>query len=362
MKKAIKFLLLLPLILLIQSCSQMVSAPKAPSRVDKPFDPNQRVRIAFIAPLSGNNASTGRALLHSAQLAMHDKRIADVNLIPIDSNSGTIAEKLLSENIDVVAGPLFSNNTSNVVAAASAAGIPVFSFSNDPGLRASGLYTIGITIEDQIKSVVKAAKKDGRDNFFMVTPESRYGDMVRSAVNHADVRLMKDYQYNPADRVLGFNHIVADMKPKLNEDEKYGVIFPEDGPKMLEFARALQMNFEDTDIVMLGSSKWDSPKVYGSHRDLLRDSYYPALNRARLNSYQREFTQSFGYNPPIIATLGYDVILIIEEMVSQLKARDANTLDYTIVEGQRFNNLITGPVIINADQSVSRFLNADQIR
>ena len=362
MKKAIKFLLLLPLILVIQSCSQMVTAPQAPSRVDKAFDPDQKVRVGFIAPLSGNNATTGRALLHSAQLAMHDKRIADINLVPIDSNSGMIAEKLLSENIDIVAGPLFSSATSAVVATASTVGIPVFSFSNDPGLRSSGLYALGITIEDQVKSVVKAAKQDGRDNFFMVTPESRYGDMVRSAANHADVRLIKDYQYNPADRVLGFNHIVADMKSGTDEDEKYGVIFPDDGPKMLEFARTLQLNFEGTDIVMLGSSKWDSPKVYASHRDLLRDSYYPALNRAKLNSYQREFTQSFGYNPPIIATLGYDAILIIEEMVSDLKAKNANILDYTIVEGKRFNNLITGPMIINSDRSISRFLNANQVR
>ena len=113
---------------------------------------------------------------------------------------------------------------------------------------------------------------------------------------------------------------------------------------------------------MLGSSQWDNPKVYAPNNELLRGSYYPALNRARLDRFERSFNQSFGYNPPIIATLGYDTLLIIEDMIGSLRSKRAQTINTAIMQGKKYDNLVTGPLVINSDRSVSRFLDATRIK
>ena len=145
MKKAIVILLFISSMFLLQSCGNrgplVGSAPSDAESTQNNIDGD--VRVAFVVPLSGKNASVGRSLLDSAQMALHDNKIQNITLFPIDSQSHRAVNSIRDKGVNVVVGPLFSDDTMSVYNMLRANNIPVFSFSNDSSFSGKeGLYLL----------------------------------------------------------------------------------------------------------------------------------------------------------------------------------------------------------------------------
>lgn len=371
MKKAIAILLFIFSTLLLQSCGNKGPLVRGitPEMQIVQSNIDDGVKVAFVVPLSGKNASVGRGLLDAAQMALHNNKIQGVTLYPIDSQSRSSVNSIKDKGINVVVGPLFSDDTMMVYNMLRSHNVPVFSFSNDSSFAGKeGLYLLGISIVDQINSVLSFAQSHGYNRVFSVTPQNRYGDMVKLAVrNYGNgMQLVSNYDYSERDNVVGFNSIVANIYSHKQKEaqQKYAVVFPAADSKLIEFAKALELSSEDareSTIALLGSIQWDEPRVYRNYSSLLSGSYFSAMGHGELIRFQEKFAKSFGYQPSPIAALGYDAMLMMQKIVSELHAQGKNYFDHSIVIDQTFPSTITGIQSVNTDGTVSRSLTVRRV-
>lgn len=369
MKRAIATLLLFSSLLLLQSCGNRISLKKGePSEqsMQRSID-SGNVKIAFVAPLSGKDAKVGRSLLDAAQMALHDNKIGGITLYPVDSQSRNSVNTIRDKDIHIVVGPLFADDTMMIYNMVSSSGVPVFSFSNDASLGGKdGLYLLGISVADQINSVVSFARSNGYRKIFTVTPQNRYGDMVKStAKNVGGVEVVEAYEYNERDNVVGFSSIATNIHSQAGGEggAKHAVLFPASDSKLIAFAKALELSAENEEIEMpiLGSIQWDEPRIYRSYSNLLRGSYFPSVEHRSIEQFQQKFSRNFGYSPSVIAALGYDAISIISQTIESIRANNANYISDGAIQGQTFSNTITGITSVNADGTMHRKLTVRRI-
>ncbi len=349
MSRIITLIFLVSISFVIASCDfsaigSHIGGKRLDGRTANPFDPNQKLKVALVAPLSGKNGDIGRSLLDAANLAIHDGKFQEIDLIPIDSNRGNIVGALRSNNIQLVMGPLFAAQTKDVQDYAVNLEVPVLSFSNDASIaNKRGVFILGILPSRQFEEIITHAKKQGYNNMITVVPYGRYGDVVESVVRSSRVNYVKGFEYSTdANKISDFNQTVAEIKRLMKPGEKYAILFPEAGTKLQEFSRTLNLSLSDAyDVRILGSSQWEgNDKILSP---ALNGSWYPSINESRMQGFIAKFRNSFGYTPNTIATLGYDATKITQALFEHLRNSGANTVELDYLYKHTFD-VITGPI------------------
>ncbi|PIR33647.1 MAG: hypothetical protein COV36_02365, partial [Alphaproteobacteria bacterium CG11_big_fil_rev_8_21_14_0_20_44_7] len=105
-------------------------------------------KIGILVPLSGGAQKIGQSLLDAAQMAVMDNSQQKIALVPYDTKStpqgaSEAAGKAVTDGVDIIIGPLFSNSVRQIAPIAREANIPVIAFSNNKSVAGDGVYILG---------------------------------------------------------------------------------------------------------------------------------------------------------------------------------------------------------------------------
>ncbi|WP_374763116.1 penicillin-binding protein activator [Yunchengibacter salinarum] len=316
---------------------------------------DEKVRIALLLPLSGDQASTGQALLNAASMALFEAYDPRLVLLPFDTagerdRTREQALNALNAGADLIIGPLFANNVVAADEMVAARGIPVIGLSNDRSIAAPGRYVFGFAPEQEVARVVRYAVERGHERFAALIPAGRYGDQVERAftmaVNRAgaEVARLQDYPpmaeavSDPIRRLTAYDSRQAELRAErqalealnsglvdpiledLADREVLGpppfdaVLIPEGGALLRTMAALLPYFEVDPEQVrFLGTGLWQDDVVLGE--TTLQGGLFAAPDPGPGNRLLARYKELFSGSPPRIASLAYDAVALAAHLV-----------------------------------------------
>lgn len=145
--------------------------PVAQKQPVEPRDPQAPlrggpIRVALLAPLSGDFADAGRELANGAAMAMFDTTGVEAELFAFDTRADQTAaqaalDQAVRQRADVVVGPLFGANAKAIAPGLEAAGLTALVFSNDSSVVGPNVWVTGRTVEIEATRIVRHAAESG---------------------------------------------------------------------------------------------------------------------------------------------------------------------------------------------------------
>jgi branched-chain amino acid transport system substrate-binding protein len=313
----------------------VVQAPE-PVAAPRPAQPSNQLRVAVLAPMTGPSARVGQAIANAANMAILDLNSSRIKLKVYNTESGAAAaaNDAISDGSKVILGPLFAADVRAVQNVARAAGIPVITFSNDASVAQAGTYVMGYQPGQEIARVVGYARSRGISKFGALVPQGRYGDISAKALSSAvagngSVTAIESYPrdrqklFAPARRVANYEARLRAARTAAQATVTTGTnvrlpappfdaLLVADGGGML---RALLPVLKDAGIEsprvrFIGTGLWAAePEL--AREPALVGAWFASVPDGEFNNMARRFRAQFGYQPPRLASLGYDSVLLV---------------------------------------------------
>lgn len=303
-------------------------------------------RIALLAPLTGARADLGQVLVQAAQLALQAGASPQLDVLDTTSTpSGAVnAMNAAIRNGDgLVIGPLTSAETASVAPIARSAGIPVMAFTNDASQAQPGVWTLGITPEQQIRRLVVAAQAQGKGRFAALLPDTDYGRAMSAALysavqasglpepivkTHAagmaaitaSIRDLSDYanRRGPIDKKIRTLRAAGTPEARREAQEvpktpipppPFDVLLLADtGDQIQEIAAVLPYYDVDRGLVqIIGPALWADP---ASGSGAVQGAWYAAPDNNMRGNFSRDYQARYGAAAPAIADLAFDAASI----------------------------------------------------
>ncbi|WP_114008157.1 penicillin-binding protein activator [Cohaesibacter intestini] len=309
------------------------------------------VRIALLTPQSAQGAfgQTGLAIRNAAAMALEDYSTADLQVIVKDVGTGASAAteqagRALAEGAQLVIGPLRSSAVKQAGLVLKPAGVPMIAFSTDTGAAAQGVYLINFSPENDVERILSYAAIQGKRSVAAMLPSTPYGNVVEAALRqyaaHFGVRVVTIEKYNAGTKPDPFSlqkaaEEIAGVKGQIDS-----LFIPEASAVVNAVQLLAGQGVRDTDVTFLGSSQWDSPQV--AAEPMLKGGWYPAPPRVLRNldgrtigfdSFASRYTTKFGQQPPRVASLAYDSVILAAALVAQAGERKFATETLTDPQG-----------------------------
>lgn len=291
-----------------QATPTTVQTPVVTPSVDPLGRPSQfnAVRVAILAPLTGQGSDAGTALLRAAQMAVLDNAPDNFVLLPFDTGgtalgAGTAADEALAAGAQLIIGPLFSRSVPQVAARAAGYGVNVLSFSNDARVAGGNVLVIGLLPGGQVDRILSYAAGQGFTNIAVLAPANDYGQAIAAAAQSASARYgVRLVQSRLVDPNGSFDEAVESLsfEPLLD-----AVLLAEGGLRLREAAGFFGF-YELAEVQLLGTSAWDDPSL--SVERALDGGWYPTTDPVGHGEFIAQYQAAFGETPPAIASLAYD--------------------------------------------------------
>lgn len=305
------------------------------------------VRVALLVPLTGPAAKLGQAMLNAAQMALFQFADDRFELLPHDTGGSVdgalvAAQLAIGDGAQLIIGPLLSASVQAVGPIARAANVPVIGFSSDRNAAGDGVYVMGFLPSAQTERVLGYAISRGLTRFGLLAPDNAYGAAVLQAMQQVTIRYGVEitrarlYDPNAEDftdvvreisdfdtRKRELERQIAELKQLDDEISKktlerleqlqtagdlpFDSLLVADGGKRLQQIAAL-LPFFDVDpavVQILGTGQWDVPGL--GNEPALVGGWYAAPDPSARADFVKEYTATYGEQPPRLATLAYDV-------------------------------------------------------
>jgi ABC-type branched-subunit amino acid transport system substrate-binding protein len=340
--------------------------PVVPEGTPPPLTtPAARPVVALLLPLSGPNASLGRALLDAASLATFDIGGDSFVLLPRDT-AGTpegataAAQSAIAAGARMIVGPLFAAEVPAVAAVARPANVNIVSLSNDRTVAGPGVFVIGLSPQGQIERIVGFAASRGLHGFAALVPNNSFGSVVEDAFRRSiqatgsNIVLIDHYEPGadatpvvrrlasvaaragssaPASRGGGFQEgdddAARDQPQQPNAPVATGgggldaVLLPDFGDRLLSIAPLLPYyDVDPAQVRFLGTALWEDPRV--TREPALSGGWFAAPPPAARADFVKRYQGVYGQAPPRLATLAYDATAL-----AAVLARGANGPDFS---------------------------------
>ncbi|MBQ9235953.1 MAG: penicillin-binding protein activator [Alphaproteobacteria bacterium] len=321
---------------------------------------SQSFRVGMLLPLTGADSKYGQGMKNASMLALND--INNPNLViqyydtaSTPSGARVAIKNAVNQHSQLILGPLKSTEVSAISNETIYQGIPVIAFSTSPDVLQPTIYTLGLLIDEQVDRIMSHAVSQGRRRFALLLPDNNTGistakAAVKSAAkNEAIISVIAFYKTGTSD----FSSIVKQMtdynlRHKQAEQLKYklknlaasgdasaqkelkilesrdgvgdvgfdAILFPEGGVTLT--AAASIFAYYDAaypTIQFLGTSIWEAGI---SHKESsLQNSIYPALTKAKNNTFVSQYYSIFGEKPSSLYTLAYDAVILADRLSKQ---------------------------------------------
>lgn len=309
-------------------------------------------QIALLVPLSGKHAAVGQALLEGAQMALFDMRNPAANLIPFDTR-GTpdgardAAVKAVAAGADIILGPLLTASVEAAAPIARRSGINLLSFSNNPAVAGGGVYALGFSPAEQVRTIIDFAVGQGANRFAVLAPTGPYGELIVQSMQTTvpnyparliSARFIDESAHDYAEIITEISNydgrrqaLVAEKRSlagksdeaskaalrRLEEldtlgDPPFDAILLAPTSNTTLRTLAAQLAYYDVDqpaVRVLGLQLWDEfPRL--QNEPALIGSWYPGPANERLDQFRTRFAQFYGRRPLRLASLGYDAMAL----------------------------------------------------
>jgi len=349
-----RLIALVPLGLLVALAA---CAPQAPIMVGAapsgaPADV-ARTRVALLLPLSGQQEALGRALQQAAELALFEQNDRRVEFVPLDTGgnamgAGDAARRAVSLGAVGLVGPLTAAETAAAAPVGQAARLPVFAFTNDASQARPGVWTLGITPEQQMRRVMGSAMSSGARQFGMVAPDDAFGRALAAAVRQAAA----DFNL-PSPAIALFNERAGAAGPvaemtRRGANPMDAVVIGATGFRARELAAAIRAGAQENPRpLLLGHALWIADAGL-ANEPALHGALFPAPDERARGAFDTRFQQSFGQRAPRIAGVAHDAAV----MAAGLAVAPGGTTPDAM---PRFDG-VDGPVQLRANGVVDRSL------
>ncbi|MDX2101690.1 MAG: penicillin-binding protein activator [Alphaproteobacteria bacterium] len=325
--------------------------PPAPPVVEAPpvlrrpaAMPEGGVRVGLLLPLTGSAAELGRQMLSAAEMALFDFGTEHLVLVPRDTEvagAAAAARSALEEGAQILLGPIFAQAVQQAAPVARAAGVPLIAFSSDRTVAAPGAWVLGLPPGDAIDRAVQQARRDNRERFAALVPQSPLGEQVadalRQSVERHGGRVVRIDSYPAAtndftqvvrsianfdSRRSGVGSQLRALEGRTDEaarrerrriqgqaavgDPGYDtLVLAESGARLRLLAPMLAFfDIDQPTVRVLGLPLWEDPGL--GREPALVGSWFAAPDPAGRQDFERRFREVSGAAPLRIATLAYD--------------------------------------------------------
>jgi ABC-type branched-subunit amino acid transport system substrate-binding protein len=301
--------------------------PVPPPAEVKPAVSQPLVKVAFLVPLSGPSANIGQALLDAGTLALFDmyqgttaEKMPKVVILPKDTGDSTAGalqamQSALKEDISLVIGPLFSSSVSAVAPLANQKGLNILAFSNNPAVAGKGVFLLGFLPGEQARRIAEYAAESGKRNAAILAPDNEYGDTVVRAFEHriqaagGGVSAKEFYAPNATNFTEQAQRLGDQLRPGDNQKGFEALFLPEGGqPLQTVLSQLQQYDIHSGTVQLLGTGLWDDPRVLNYPE--LHGAWFASAPPERFQRFERNFVGNYGYTPPRIAGLAYDMMAL----------------------------------------------------
>ncbi|MFN9094778.1 MAG: penicillin-binding protein activator, partial [Alphaproteobacteria bacterium] len=274
-----------------------------------------RTRVALLLPLSGQQAPLGQALQQAAELALFQQNDRRVEFMPLDTagtaiGAGDAARRAVSLGAVSMVGPLTGAETAGAAPIAQAARLPVLAFSNDASQARPGVWTLGVTPEQQMRRVMGSAMSTGARQFGMVAPDDAFGRALAVAMRKtaADFNLPSPAIALFSERA-GAAGPVAEMSRQATQSID-AVVIGATGFRARELAAAIRAGArENPRPLLLGHALWIADAGL-ANEPALHGALFPAPDERARSVFETRYQQAFGQRAPRIAGVAHDAALM----------------------------------------------------
>ena len=142
-------------------------------------------RIALLLPLSGANAPLGQSLLLAAKLAFQpspDNAFDTQDTKGTPEGAAAAARAASAAGAGIIVGPLTALETTALTPVTTASNIPVLALTSDSSKARPGLWPLGLTSAQQVRTLVRAAVASDKRRIGAILPSNPFGDSLAAGL------------------------------------------------------------------------------------------------------------------------------------------------------------------------------------
>lgn len=324
--------------------------PMSPSQAGQP---PRGAGVAILLPLSGPLANVGEPMLRAARIALPDG--GSPSLMAKDTggapeSAAAAARDAIAQGARMILGPLTAAETAAVAPIAREAGVPVLAFTNASSQAQPGVWTLGITPDQQVRRLVAAAQAQGKSSFAGLLPETEFGRSLGAALEAACAQAglpAPSIRYHgggmgaitAATRdISGYASRRGPLDARIKAARAEGT--PEGRRQAADLARNsvppppfdtlllgavgedLQLlstilpyyDVEAPTVQFLGPTLWGSP---ASRAGVMQRGWFAAPDTAMRAPLEAAYIDKYGSSPPPLAGLAFDAASIARVLASR---------------------------------------------
>ena len=368
------------LFIFLAACQKKESRPLSFSQEESeyPFsesgyETQEELRIGMLLPLSGPSAKLGDAMRQAAILAQFEYG-GDHLVLQFYDTKGTpegakmAAYRALEDKNSVFLGPVFAKEVEAVGDIALDHQIPVISFTSDASVLSAGVWTTGLSVEEQADRIVSYVCEQGKKRLAVMYPSTPSGELLLSAAQRSAaacegmeiVRVVSyapgTVNFDPAVIKLVTRDVVRFLNKKESEkteEEKkrlskiagpslekvpmsalldFDALFIADDGNRLKSVASLLSFYDVTAKVVpfLGSSLWMDESL--SQESALVGALFPSLEQKGYETFSKKYEESFGTKPFALAGFAYESVVLVSSLSDKTKET-----------GETFEEALTNP-------------------
>jgi len=222
-QKFLKFIISFACIVLISACSQTDKSSERKNIADQ-----KGIDVAIVLPLSGPEAALGKEYAQMIKLGLSDGAKTKIRVTTYDSsNPETLSkslDKILEDGVDIIIGPVYSEETKAVAEKVKGKGTIVISLSNNPVLADKQTYVFGHAPMRQLEQITNYFLEKKHQNYITLLPAGRYSNTISKILKDmitskgAALARLEFYGTTPEDLEKSLR-LVSDSVDTLNETD-----------------------------------------------------------------------------------------------------------------------------------------------
>ena len=306
---------------------------------------DQSLKVGLLAPLTGEYKELGDSLLYSLQLALAEINDEKVFVIPRDAGfdnkekMNNAIKDINSLGAKVIIGPISNSDFSE---AKKYNDITFISPSNISPEFQNNVISIGISLESQIKALMKFLKKQKRRKTVIMYPENEYAKIIEKKLSKLKLNNFQKFKYKPDPQTLtGEIEVLTNYSQrKKNLEIRKKMYEDKEDPQSIKQLEKLEqlytlgeVNFDSVIIIDFGDSlksvltslvytdvnqdkvlfttvnQWFDESIF--YENTIRNLYYPSVNYKEFKKYNSNYFKKFGKYPNEITILAYDALGLI---------------------------------------------------
>ena len=310
-----------------ESRNEVIAAPISDSA--SVVDSGRGTGIAIALPLTGRYSEFGAKVREGIELALSGKQAIHYKFFDTGgsaSRAQEVCQHIVSTSrYKVILGPLLYSPSNAVAQCVRENGLKQFAFTKKADFRTGGgVYTLGVTVETQVRSLVKAIYKNlGLKKIAVVFPTgdsgaSKFANQFRSELRRLNLEPAFEYTYykNPLPDFNDLNKEIIRYNPQA--------IFILDDLKMATRISGAIGENSARGRRFLGSAEWSNEDLLQRSSGALRGAVFVSPYLSTGSEYNRQFNSSYlgvyGKEPDFLAAQGFDAAVIVENILKQISA------------------------------------------